>query len=178
MNRHPPPVNPALKEALQRVGIGTPRSAVDALIEEHLGSAATLLGKRGQRRPSRKSNDPAERNQAEEAPRVRHSNSLTQIARMLDCEGFNEFAAFGVLHYARTQLWGQKWGDEAERRRAKVAESMRPLSDDQRKAAGEFIHYQAAASFEAGMRIGLMASLWTLMIQAEKGTELDEEQRG
>ena len=159
--------NKALKDALQRVGIGTPRSAVDAMIEEHLGPKAALLGKRNKKHPSRKSKDPEERKAAEEAPRMRHHNSLTQIAEILDCEGFNEFSAFGVLHYARTQLWGQDWGEEAERRRASVAEQFRSLSDEQRKAAGEFIHYQAAASFQAGLRIGLMASLWTLMLSAK-----------
>lgn len=142
-------------------------SALDTLIEDCLGPQAVMLGRRGPKRPSRKSEDPLERAAAANNT-TNHSRSLNQIAQMLDCEGFNEFSAFGVLTYARTQLWGQQWGDEADRRRAAVGEAMRPLSADQRKAAGQFIHYQAAAAFQSGLRIGLMASLWTLMLSAER----------
>lgn len=153
----------AMREVLQRSGVGVPGSAAEAVIEELIGPHSALLGRRGPKRPSRKSADPAER-AAADATRNRHSNSLSQIARMLHCEGFNEFAAFGVLHYAKNRLWGEKWGEEVEKRREEVSEQYRILSSEQRKAAGQFIHYQAAASFEAGLRIGLMASLWTLAL--------------
>lgn len=156
-------MNESIKDALQRCGIGTPRSAVDSLIEQQLGPSAAMLGRRGPKRPSRKSLDPQEREIAM-SQRQRHSVSLNQIAQILHCEGFNEFAAFGVLHYARTRLWGEKFGKIADKARDAVAKSFRDLDADKRKVAGEFIHQQAAASFEAGLRIGLMSSLWTLAL--------------
>ena len=157
----------AMQEALRRSGIGVPGSAAEAVIEELLGPHSALLGRRGPKRPSHKSSDPEER-KAAEVNRSRHAASLTQIANMLHCEGFNEFAAYGVLHYARRRLWGKKWAEEAEEQRAKISEEFHVLDADKRKAAGMFIHFQAQASFEAGLRIGLMASLWTLALVNEK----------
>lgn len=155
-----------MKDALQRKGIGVP-GAVDALIEEVLGPKAALLGKKHPKRPSRKSPDPTERAKAN-ATRQKHSRSLAVIAQMLHCEGFSEFAAMGTLHWAR-RLWGDDWGREAYAKREVMALSVGPLPPEMRKAIGEFIHQQAAASFQAGLRIGLMTSVCVLEAMAERG---------
>lgn len=151
----------ALKDALRRCGFGTPRTAVDSLIEQYLGKKSSLLGRGGTKRPSRKSVDPEERKRAEEqTERIRHSASLNQIAQALHCEGFNEFSAFGVLHYARTRLWGESYGVRADKAREAVQEAFKNCESAQRKAAGEFIHLQAAAAFESGLRIGPSFSMY------------------
>ncbi len=152
--------NDAMKDALQRSGVGVPGSAASALIEELIGPNAALLGAKGKKRPSRKSTDPKEREEAAaRSERERHTKSLAPIAAALHCEGFGEFAAYGVLYYAKKRLWGDDWGECVEKQRSALSEQFRTLTIEQRKTAGMFIHQQAAASFEAGLRIGLMASL-------------------
>lgn len=158
--------NGALKQAMLKAGVGVRiPSAVDALIEETLGPRAALLGKRGPKRPSRKSADPVERAEADAAPRSRHARTLAPIAQMLGCEGFNEHAAMSVLHFARTRLWGT--GEAIDERREALQASVKECTPEQRKVIGQFIHVTTSASFQAGMRIGLMASLWGLGLASD-----------
>ncbi len=141
-------------------------SAVDALIQEVLGDKAALLGKRT-KRPSRKSKDPEERKAAaEQQERTRHHDSLAQIARLLGCEGFDAFCALGTLHWAKNRIWNRS--NAVGESRSEMAMSLGPLSDEQKRLVGRFIGKQSEASFQAGLRIGLMAHLWTLALLADR----------
>lgn len=157
--------NDAMREAVLRAGLNVdaPSSAVDALIEDVLGPRAALLGKR-KKHPSRK--NPAEKEEADENP-ARHHNTLNQIARILHCEGFDEFSGLGVLHYGK-RLFGKEWFENAQDLRAGMAIPTSGLSPEHKKTIGQFIHQQSKASFDAGLRIGLMTSLQVIALLYER----------
>lgn len=160
--------NDSMESAIKAAGIlgDNAPSAVDALIHEVLGERAALLGRRV-KRPSRKSADPEERKAAEEAQkRKRHSDSLAQIAQILGCEGFDAFCALGTLHWAKNRIWGGS--TDAEDARSEMAMAVGGLSAEQKKLIGRFVGKQSEASFQSGLRIGLMAHLWTLALLADR----------
>lgn len=168
--------NSAMEDALREAGFGPAMkipSAVDALIEEVLGPKAQLLGRR-KKHPSHK--NPEEREQAQKEY-VAHSRSLNQIAQQLHCEGFNEFAALGVLHYAQRRLWTESVKEKSISEREAMGNALKDLDGETRKIIGQFIHHQGEASFQAGLRIGLMTSVWGLKLMAERPERQVPERR-
>jgi hypothetical protein len=160
--------NDAMESALRLSGLvdDAPNNAVDALIQQTLGEKAALLGRGRKKRPAHDSPNPAERKAAED--NERHSRSLAQIAKIIGCEGFTEFCAMGTLHFARTRLWGKQYGDDVDETRRNLGLLAGKLPPELSMAIGKLIHLQCAASFNAGLRIGLMSSLWALALLSER----------
>lgn len=111
------------------------------------------------KRPSQRSKDPEERELAKSLyVKPGRTNSLSAVARLLDCEGFTEYHAHAVERYARHQLYGEDYASLLDATHKKLQEATESLSSEQRKAIGKFIHARGRAHFEAGLRIGLMTA--------------------
>lgn len=81
--------------------------------------------------------------------------SLARIAQLLDCEGFNEYAAQCVFRYARHQ--GVVRDDDYKRRKQAFGDAMRTLTPEQARAVGRFLSIQVRCAFDAALRLGLMS---------------------
>lgn len=84
--------------------------------------------------------------------------TLSQIARLLGGEGFDKYACRCVEYYfVRRSGLSRNQRNKFEERRRELSTIMATLSPGERMVVGKFIHEQARMSFDAGLKIGLLA---------------------
>jgi len=95
--------------------------------------------------------------------------SLWPILRLLDTEGFTEYAAARIQRYHRKRVADQvRQMQSFERNKKRLSEVMRNLSPADRLVIGKFMSIKEAMAFDAGLRIGLTARV-TLPEQPKEG---------
>lgn len=85
-------------------------------------------------------------------PSKTRAKSLAPIAELLDCEGFNEYAANVILKWARLNGVG-----DVTQTKTEMGELLKDYPVEVKKAVGRAVSRQGKALFAAGVRLGLMS---------------------
>lgn len=88
-------------------------------------------------------------------------NSLTPLAKILDAEGFSEFAANQVKRYWNKNMMTARLAGRAENTKKAFSEMVKQKLDERDKIVlGKFLQLFARMHFDTGVRLGLMAFLY------------------
>jgi hypothetical protein len=90
-------------------------------------------------------------------PSRRSNRSVAPIAKLLKAEGFDEYAAQCILHYA--EHVSEKFREKHPKAKEKALKILRELDARDRKAIGKFISCQCEMMLQTGIRLGLMAKI-------------------
>jgi hypothetical protein len=90
--------------------------------------------------------------------RLRKIRSTTVIAKLLNSEGFSDTVANAVYAYWRNRTGlTRRQRSQLSRMRSEVAALAKKLTEGEKQVLGRFIGLQKKASFDTGLRIGILA---------------------